>query len=153
MSEGARLEAIWIKRVKLGPMDPATSATLVAGRGIDSNADQGGKRQVTVIEKETFERIAETLPDARPVMRRANLMVSGVSLENTRQHVLTVGGVRILLHGETRPCYRMDEQCPGLRAALDPRWGGGAYGTVLDDGDIRVGDAVSLASAEGAPPS
>jgi MOSC domain-containing protein YiiM len=77
-------------------------------------------------------------------MRRANLMVSGLSLANSRRHVLTVGDVRILLHGETRPCYRMDEQCPGLRGALDPHWGGGAYGTILDDGTIRVGDDVAL---------
>lgn len=145
MSEGGRLEAIWIKRMKRGPMDPAESATLVADQGISGNADQGGKRQVTVIEKETFQRIGTTLPDARPAMRRANLMVSGIRLENSRRHVLTVGGVRILLHGETRPCHRMDEQCPGLTAALDPDWGGGAYGTILDDGDVSVGDSVSLA--------
>ncbi len=54
------------------------------------------------------------------------------------------GGVRILLQGETRPCYRMDEQCPGLAAALAPDWGGGAYGVILNSGDVRVGDAVSL---------
>ena len=37
----------------------------------------------------------------------------------------------------------MDEAYEGLRAALDPHWGGGAFGEVLDDGDIAVGDAVS----------
>jgi hypothetical protein len=31
-------------------MDPATVATLVAGRGLVGNADQGRRRQVTVIE-------------------------------------------------------------------------------------------------------
>jgi MOSC domain-containing protein YiiM len=144
MSGQGRLEAIWIKRMKRGPMDPADAATLATDRGIVGNADQGGKRQVTVIERETFERIARSLPDARPFMRRANLMVSGIRLEDARRHVLTVGDVRILLHGETRPCERMDEQCPGLRAALGERWGGGAFGSVLDDGEVRVGDAVSI---------
>jgi MOSC domain-containing protein YiiM len=38
----------------------------------------------------------------------------------------------------------MDEQCPGLTAALGPDWGGGAYGVVLNSGDVLVGDAVSL---------
>jgi MOSC domain-containing protein YiiM len=71
-------------------------------------------------------------------------MVSGVRLEASRGHLLTVGDVRIRLHGETRPCHLMDEQCPGLRSALREGWGGGAFGTVLDDGELRVGDAVSI---------
>ena len=77
-------------------------------------------------------------------------MVSGIRLAETRDHVLRMGGVRLLLHGETRPCERMDEQCPGLTGALDPGWGGGAYGTVLDDGEVRVGDDVTLEEPAGA---
>jgi hypothetical protein len=41
----------------------------------------------------------------------------------------------------------MDAQCPGLTAALDPGWGGGAHGIVLEGGDIRVGDVVFLEEA------
>lgn len=144
MSGTGRLEAIWIKRMKRGPMDPVPAAALVAQKGLAGNADQGGKRQVTVIEREVFERIAGSLPEARPHMRRANFMVSGIRLAGTRGHTLHVGGVRILLYGETRPCERMDEQCPGLTAALDPEWGGGAYGVVLDSGEVQVGDPVAL---------
>ena len=33
------LAAIWIKRMKRGPMDPAPAATLVSGRGLVGNAD------------------------------------------------------------------------------------------------------------------
>ena len=140
-----RVESIWIKRVRRGPMDPVSSATFVADRGIVGNADQGGRRQVTVIEREVFDRVMRTLPVARPVMRRANLMVSGVPLQDTRGRILTVGGVRIFIGGETRPCERMDEQCAGLTAALGPDWAGGVYGVVLDDGEVRIGDGVSLA--------
>ena len=46
-----RLEAIWIKRAKRGVMDPVSRATLVADRGITGNANQGGRRQVTIIEQ------------------------------------------------------------------------------------------------------
>ncbi|HSW30481.1 MAG TPA: MOSC domain-containing protein [Longimicrobiales bacterium] len=144
MNGSGRVEAIWIKRMHKGPMDPARSAALVADKGIVGNANQGGKRQVTVIEREVFDLLHETLPDAQPIMRRANVMVSGIRLAETVGHVLGLGGVRILLQGETRPCYRMDEQCPGLTAALDPDWRGGAYGVVLDSGEVRVGDAVAL---------
>lgn len=144
MRGSARLEAIWVKRAKRGPMDPADGVSLVQDRGIVGNANQGGMRQVTIIERETFDRIRAKLPGAEPIMRRANLMVSGVRLARTSGRTLTVGGVRILLHGETRPCYRMDEQCPGLTAALGPDWGGGVYGVVLTSGDVRVGDPVAL---------
>lgn len=116
----------------------------MADGGIVGNADQGGRRQVTVIEKEVFDRIRVTLPDALPAMRRANLMVSGVRLEASRGRVLTVGEVQVLIQGETRPCERMDQQCPGLTAALGESWNGGAFGTVLEGGTLRVGDPVSL---------
>ncbi|HET7039599.1 MAG TPA: MOSC domain-containing protein [Gemmatimonadales bacterium] len=137
------LEAIWIKRATRGPMDPADRATLVAGRGIRGNADQGGKRQVTIIAREAFDAIRATLgPAAGPAMRRANLLVSGVPLAESRGRTLRVGGARIRVHGETRPCYLMDDALPGLQAALRPEWRGGVFGEVLDDGEIRVGDAV-----------
>ena len=41
----SRLEQIWIKRVRRGPMDPAQKASVVAGKGIVGNANQGGRRQ------------------------------------------------------------------------------------------------------------
>jgi len=128
-------------------MDPVDRATLVADRGVLGSADQGGMRQVTVIEQEVFDRIRETLPDAEPVMRRANLMVSGIRLRDSRGKILKVGSTRILIRGETRPCERMDEQCMGLTAALAPPWNGGAYGTVLEEGEVRPGDAVFLDGA------
>jgi len=144
MSTHGTVDAIWIKRMKLGPMDPVERATLVTDAGIVGCSNQKGKRQVTVIEREAFDEIRRTLPDAEPYMRRANFMVSGVRLANTRNHVLTLGDVRIHIWGETRPCERMDAQCPGLTAALDPDWRGGVYGVVLDDGEVTVGDAVSI---------
>ena len=139
-----RVEAIWKKRARRGPMDPAQSVTVIEDRGIEGDANFGAARQVTVISKEIFDHIKETLPDAEPYMRRANVMVSGVSLEDSRDKVLTLGDVKIRLRGETRPCNRMDEQCMGLTAALDPHWGGGAHGSVIQGGELAVGDTVSL---------
>ena len=124
-------------------MDPAPQATLVAGKGIAGNANQGGKRQVTIIAGEVFDALRRELgPVLDPAMRRANLLVRGVALAGTRGRTLAVGGVKILIHGETRPCEQMDEALPGLRAALEPEWRGGVFGEILDDGEIRVGDPV-----------
>ena len=139
----ARLEAIWIKRVRRGPMDPAERARLVAGRGLAGNANQGGRRQVTILDAAIWERLTGALggPIASSA-RRANLVVRGLDLARSRGRVLRVGDCRIQILGETKPCERMDEALPGLREAMWPEWGGGAFGAVLDDGEIAVGDAV-----------
>jgi MOSC domain-containing protein YiiM len=148
-----RVEAIWLKRAVRGPMDPASEVSLVAGKGIDGDANFGrSRRQVTIIEREVFDDIRRLLPAAEPSMRRANFMVSGLRLEGLRARVISLGGVRIHVVGETRPCERMDAQCPGLTAALEHGWRGGAYGIVLDDGLVRVGDTVMLEVAPAARP-
>lgn len=139
------VEALWIKRAHRGVMDASNEVSTIEGKGIDADANFGrSKRQVTVIEKEVFDRITERLPAVTPSMRRANVMVSGIRLEGSRDRILTLGDVRIRLVGETRPCERMDAQVEGLTAALDPDWNGGAYGVVLDSGTIRVGDEATL---------
>jgi MOSC domain-containing protein YiiM len=139
-----RLEGIWIKRAHRGPMDPARTAELVAGRGIVGNADQGRRRQVTLLSREDWAEHTAALGDVDPAQRRANLFVSGVRLTGTRGRTLRIGEVRIRIEGETRPCERMDEATPGLRDALSPPWGGGAFGIVLDDGVIHLDDDVAF---------
>jgi MOSC domain-containing protein YiiM len=149
-----RVEALWIKRALRGVMDPVDGVRLVENGGIENDANFGrAKRQVTVIEKEVFDAIAADLPGVDPAMRRANVMISGVQLNETRDQILTLGGVRIHIHGRTRPCERMDEQLPGLTAALGPEWYGGAYGVVLNDGEINVGDEASLSVPAAAIPN
>ena len=141
-----RVEALWLKPEEYGPMQPVEELGVVEKTGIKGNANWGGKRQVTIIEKERWEAMMRELGDADvdPSARRANVMVSGCDLGDSRHHILRLGDVRIRIRGETRPCERMDEAHQGLRRVMARPWNGGAYGVVLDDGEIRLGDAAAL---------
>jgi MOSC domain-containing protein YiiM len=141
-----RLEAIWIKRAHRGPMDPVREARLVPGQGVEGSVDRSRRRQVTIIAREAWEQcMTELHATLDPSTRRANLLVSGVNLTDTRGRVLVIGGARLLIGGEVTPCERMEEAYPGLQAALRPHWRGGVFAQVLDDGPISVGDAVMWA--------
>lgn len=99
--------------------------------------------QVTIIEMEVWEKLMQkfgsTLLGSE---RRANLMVKGLDLSNSRVTILRIRGCRIKIFGETKPCERMDEVIEGLKEEMLMGWKGGAFGKVLDDGEIQVGNTV-----------
>ncbi len=149
MSDAGRLERIWIKTAHRGAMRPVERARLAGGKGVEGSADQGGERQVTLLERERWQRATAQLgAGLDPSARRANLLVSGLDLARSTGRVVAIGAVRVRIGGETDPCRVMDLAFDGLRRALEPDWGGGAFGEVLDDGEIRVGDALRWIASE-----
>lgn len=140
-----RVEAIWVKRARRGKMDPVPAAELIAGQGIVGNANQGGRRQVTIIEQEVWrERTAAVGAQLDPAMRRANIMISGLALLHSRGRTLRIGECILEIAGETKPCERMEEAAPGLRDSMYADWGGGAFARVVEGGTITVGDDVAF---------
>ncbi|MFA9557015.1 MOSC domain-containing protein [Evansella sp. AB-rgal1] len=140
-----QVKSIWIKRMKRGPMDATNKVTLVENKGIATNADQGGKRQVTIIQEEIWTELMRSLDaDLDPATRRANLMIKGIDLKNSRGKILQIGDCEIEICGETKPCERMDEALPGLKDAMFSDWRGGAFGKVLTNGEIHTGDSVKF---------
>jgi MOSC domain-containing protein YiiM len=147
-----RIEAIWIKRAHRGPMDSVQKATLVADKGVAGSADRSRRRQVTLLESEAWAAcMTELGVDKDPAGRRANILLSGISLGHTRGRVLIIGDARLTIGGELTPCERMDEVTPGLQAALRPDWRGGVFAQVLTGGVIRVGDSVEWDASVAVP--
>ena len=146
MSQG-KLTGIFIKRVRRGVMDAAESAELIAGKGLLGNTDQGGHRQVTIMEAEVWSELMRRFEsDLPPSARRANLLVEGIDLKFSRDRVLRIGECRIRIWGETKPCERLNHALPGLKEAMYDNWSGGAFGEVLVGGPISAGDEVSWES-------
>ncbi len=147
MEISGTVKTIWKKRAHRGPMDEVKRAELNAGKGILGSADQGGKRQVTLITEERWVELESELnTNLAPEVRRANLLISGISLAGTRGRILQIGSCQLRVAGETRPCERMDEAFPGLREAMKSDWGGGAFAEVIVGGEINKGDSVEWLS-------
>ena len=144
--QSGTLVRIWVKRAHRGPMDLRESGMLVAGAGLEGSADQGGRRQVTLIEAGRWKQMMTELhADLDPSVRRANLLVQGIDLGDSRGKLIAIGPCVVRILGETRPCERMEQALPGLRASMSAPWNGGAYGEILAGGWIRVGDEVRWA--------
>jgi MOSC domain-containing protein YiiM len=125
-------------------MDACVTAELETGRGLVGNADRGGRRQVTVLSGERWAALMQQVnASLAPEARRANLIVSGVDLEESRGRTLVIGACRLRIGGETRPCELMEQAAAGLQRAMRHHWGGGAFAEVLEGGTIAVGDRVT----------
>ena len=104
------------------------------------------KRQVTLIERGDWDAaMAEVGHSIGWQERRANLLVDGLDLPQTKGVRLRIGADVVLeITRETDPCERMEALADGLRAALTPDWRGGACAMVITGGEIAVGDEIRI---------
>lgn len=124
-------------------------ASVAAGQGFDLEPGHRGKRGVTLLSKQSWDDVCRELAVSLPWhTRRANVLVDGLDLGLLVGHTLRIGDVRLLVHGETRPCGLMDQLHPGLRQALTPAFRGGVHAEVVSGGLVEAGSSI-LATAKG----
>lgn len=133
------------------PMELIEHARVTPETGIvgDFRGAMKGKpyrRQVTLIERGDWDAaMAEVGHSIGWQERRANLLVDGLDLPQTKGVRLRIGAEVVLeITRETDPCERMEALAEGLRAALTPDWRGGACAMVITGGEIAVGDEIRI---------
>jgi MOSC domain-containing protein YiiM len=141
-----RLAGIARRERKRAPMQTLERAEISTESGVAHDfRGRPGPRQVTLISAAAWRAACAELKDDLPwTTRRANLLVDDFELPKTIGAVLRVGAVRLCITGEVDPCSRMEEQHPGLKAALQPDWRGGVSCTVITGGPVSLGDEVEL---------
>ncbi|HET9511372.1 MAG TPA: MOSC domain-containing protein [Sphingomonas sp.] len=125
-----------------------TPETGIAGDFRGAMKGKPYKRQVTLIERGDWDAaMAEVGHSIGWQERRANLLIDGIDLPQTKGVRLRIGAEVILeITRETDPCERMEALAGGLRAALTPDWRGGACAMVITGGDIAIGDRIEIIS-------
>jgi MOSC domain-containing protein YiiM len=148
-----RLVAIYVATAAGAPMEPRDHIEAVAGTGLrDDRYATGtgtysgtgrGARDVTLIEREVVDSVrSDAAIDVREDQTRRNLVTEGVALNGLVGRTFRIGSVRMRGVRLAEPCAYL-EQLTGLTgvcAALVHR--GGLRAEILDDGELRVGDAV-----------
>ena len=146
MKQTGILLEIGVKIKRGAPMQLLENVTVSENSGISNDyRGKSEKRQVTVLSDESWESVCTVLSaNLDWTNRRANLLISGIKLQNSKGRLLKIGNVTLEITGETTPCKLMDENYPGLKNALEPNWNGGVTCKVVKGGKIKKGDNVTL---------
>lgn len=138
--------------MRRAPMEEIERGLISVDGGLegDHKGPKFPKRRITILSREDWETALMDLTDlAGPVSlpwttRRANLLVEGVRLPRARGGVIRIGPVVLEVTYPTQPCKRMDEAHDGLMKALHPEWRGGVTCSVVEGGEVALGDAVTI---------
>lgn len=143
-----KIKAIYLRRNKDETPISVNSASVQPGLGLEGDhfKKKNGLRQVTLLSQQAWNEVCKDLgTKLEPSLRRANILLDGIDLKESKGKILKIGQVTIQVEGETTPCRLMDEAFPGLKDVLT-NWRGGAYGRILKGGIIRVGEKVFWSS-------
>lgn len=158
MSDG-RLVAIYVAAAGGAPMEARDRIDTITGVGLrDDRYAMGtgtyssngrGPRDVTLIEREAIDAVRTedggiAIPEDET---RRNLVTEGVALNHLVGRTFRVGNVRMRGIRLAEPCAYLEQLTglDGMREAFVHR--GGLRAQVLDDGELRVGDAIDVRGA------
>jgi len=141
-----KLEWIGLRPARRAQLQSLNNVEVLADHGLvgDHKAQRaGGKRQVTMIQREHIDAVAKLLgrDPIDPALLRRNLVVSGINLLALRNTKFEIGGVVFEGSGLCEPCSRMEEVL-GIGGYNAMRGHGGITARVLSSGMIAAGDSV-----------
>ncbi len=142
------VEWIGLRPARREPIDvvDCVNADVEGGLRGDRYSKAGGKRQVSLIQAEHLDGVASMLgiESVDPATVRRNVLVRGINLLALKEKEFRIGDAVLRYTGLCHPCSHMEEALgPGGYNAL--RGHGGITASVIQSGDIRVGDSVRVA--------
>lgn len=127
-----------------GTIQVLDKATCQVGTGLAEDYRTSRTRQITLIQAEHLPVIGALLrrDPIRPEEMRRNLVVSGINLLALNGRKFRVGAVVLLGTEPCDPCWRIEEAlgAGGYNACAEM---GGLIATVVEPGQIAVGDSVT----------
>ena len=110
----------------------------------DRYEGRSGNRQVTLIQSEDLHAISAYLGQpVAPEQLRRNILVSGITLLALKDKRFRLGSALLEMTGECHPCSQM-EATFGVGGYNAVRGHGGITARVLEDGEVSIGDSLSV---------
>ena len=154
-ARSGRIESIHLAGSEGDPMRAVERIRLIAGIGLEGDRYATGRghfsgtpgtgRALTLIEAEVIEWLRDSCGIAlQPGEARRNVITRGIGLNALIGRRFRIGSVLCEATRLCEPCNYLDAVL--CKPLLDPlRHRGGLRADVLEDGEIRIGDAVLVA--------
>ncbi len=142
----AEVVSIHIVRKKKAPAESCDHVAIRTDFGIEGDYRSGKYQtgQITLIESEVMDTASRKLGYEIPAgASRRQIVVRGVSLNETIEYKLRLGSVLVLVEEKCKPCDNMEATIgPGAKDAMNGR--GGVRCRVIKGGELHVSDAVTV---------
>ena len=113
--------------------------------GDQFKGSSSGKREETPIQEQHLNTISSILGRKKidPKLARRNIVVSGINRLSLKQHQFRIGGVILETTGICAPYSRIEENL-GVGGYNAMSGHGGITATVIQEGEIKLGDTIKL---------